>query len=1294
MKITSSSLLALQMVLTGSTVARAEPVQEGLPLSAWIAMLRHPHPDQRERAIASLAALGAGAAPAAFPLADLLADAEDNLRRAASAALVKLGPTAVPSLLPALRDPRAHVRERAARTLGQLAGPQSIQALTEALQDNDPTIRLAAAEGLLKQGASPAPVATTLIALLEQQDHDIRRGTLRLLGQAGPDAAGAVPALCRLLRGKDRIASARVILEENIPALEALPWLGPKARAAIPALVEILTRPIPSNLGSSTLELMLDQRVNAAAALLAFGVERDKAWAALVESLDFRPTRPSNPQLPSEQRQHKILTLLVQGRLPAPGQPVVLPAGPEAFEESVLAALSRGLVSRDEFVRAGTLQVLSYCSNLPADWTPRLRQLADEDVATAVRRRAVALLARQGALLTRMDLEELIAGLEYPGGWQRRGRTNVWTYDWRSVVAPALVASAPGSVPYLIQALESGNGATKEGAADTLFRMARSDRAGARTAARQALPALKKLARQELPTDFINVGGFIRDWSGPWAALALYHLGTERQAILNFLLTAREILDSYQDGRLVVPRGHAFTSPERLAGALREVLVEMGDMVTTELAGSLKKPIPTWYAAVETLGELAESGKVPGALAALQEALDAPVERVRLEAVGVLRRLPEARFRAVVPALRRTLTHDSYRVRVQAALALSRLKEERDRVRAVLLQLLFADTAVSLPAFFAALMEIGIPAQLAPELLRLASRRPDDSLVLQAYYRAAAEPLGPLADLLEYPEQRAWVMGHLELLGPAVVPVLTPALAHANPEVRRAAVEVLRRLGLGGQGAAPRLRRLLRDPDPKVVLAAAAALCAMNRADDEVLPILLAALAGSDGEGRRLAAVSLGLLDERVIQTVPALRRALRDDEPTVRLAAAQALGRLGPTAGVALPDLVGLAAKEGDPSQRLALLQAADSMVRSEPNDSPAAVRAVLGLLDHSDQGVRNEAASILNRFPREQMAPLILPRLFDLLMLPGDPLFSFAENYVRSSGAAGASHLARLLDDFHPEVRRRAVQYLGNSSEERLSATLLVRALGDPDEGVRIAACEALHSQEKHMDIVLPALSRRLECASRSVRVAAAQTLLSLGARARPALPHLLAQAGDTDASLRAAIARALTRIGGMEIREAAALFTALVRDPIAEVREKAIEGLASLGPPGLPGLRAALDDKELMIRRQALSAVANLSSLPADLEPALSRLLRDPDPILRGEAAATLASLGPAAAPALPTLAALLRDADANVRIGAAQAIAAVGKPAGDLAPPLKALLRDPQEKVRRAAAEALDKVERVP
>ena len=43
----------LVLLLALSSTVRAEPVQEGLPLSAWVGMLRHPNPNQRERAVKS-----------------------------------------------------------------------------------------------------------------------------------------------------------------------------------------------------------------------------------------------------------------------------------------------------------------------------------------------------------------------------------------------------------------------------------------------------------------------------------------------------------------------------------------------------------------------------------------------------------------------------------------------------------------------------------------------------------------------------------------------------------------------------------------------------------------------------------------------------------------------------------------------------------------------------------------------------------------------------------------------------------------------------------------------------------------------------------------------------------------------------------------------------------------------------------------------------------------------------------------------------------------------------------------
>jgi hypothetical protein len=125
-------------------------------------------------------------------------------RRRAAAALGRLGPAAgeaVEHLLKALDDPDEAVRWWATSSLGDLgpAGSSAVPALVDLLKDE--TIRFAAIEALAKLGPREVP---SLVNALRDPNPLVRLGAVEALGQIGPDAREAYPAIHPLLNDADR----------------------------------------------------------------------------------------------------------------------------------------------------------------------------------------------------------------------------------------------------------------------------------------------------------------------------------------------------------------------------------------------------------------------------------------------------------------------------------------------------------------------------------------------------------------------------------------------------------------------------------------------------------------------------------------------------------------------------------------------------------------------------------------------------------------------------------------------------------------------------------------------------------------------------------------------------------------------------------------------------------------------------------------------------------------------------------------------------------------------------------
>jgi HEAT repeat protein len=179
------------------------------------------------------------------------------------------------------------------------------------------------------------------------------------------------------------------------------------------------------------------------------------------------------------------------------------------------------------------------------------------------------------------------------------------------------------------------------------------------------------------------------------------------------------------------------------------------------------------------------------------------------------------------------------------------------------------------------------------------------------------------------------------------------------------------------------------------------------------------------------------------------------------------------------------------------------------------------------------------------------------------------------------------------------------------------------------------------------LDSLLTALTCGDDDRAEAAAAGLARLGARAVPALLHLLDSAVADERWWAARALAACGRRGALE-----GLLRAL-RDPVPEVRQCAAVGLREVGDPrAIPGLGAALEDADQSVSRLAAEA---------------------------------LASLGPAA---VSTLEAALRSGAAGVRINAARGLARAGDPSA--VPALLAALQDPSPVVRHWAQAGLDRM----
>ena len=265
--------------------------------------------------------------------------------------------------------------------------------------------------------------------------------------------------------------------------------------------------------------------------------------------------------------------------------------------------------------------------------------------------------------------------------------------------------------------------------------------------------------------------------------------------------------------------------------------------------------------------------------------------------------------------------------------------------------------------------------------------------------------------------------------------------------------------------------------------------------------------------------------------------------------------------------------------------------------------------------------------------------------------------------------------LSSSEPAVRRAACHAAAGDPAATLFTEALVAALGDPVKAVSRAASDALVAIGRQHGDVDPGLRAALHGADRTRRFGAAFTLARIAPPGPRLLPALVEALSSPDGDVRWAAARLLVETGRLH-GEVFALLTGLVRageSPL--VRRMATFALRELAPDREEAAAALLEaarDRDLHVRRAALTAMASLASPPEAVGAhLLETLASDADAAARRLAALALGELGagdPASVPGdtRQRLAAAAREpnADADLRRAAERALARLA--AGETAP----------------------------
>lgn len=162
-------------------------------------------------------------------LSGKLRDTNPTTRQTAADRLAKIGASAVPVLLEALKDKNPDVRAAACSALmkAQPDPGTAIEALVKLLKDDNPTVRRAAAWelglanitfGLEEDADETRETVKALRAALGDKDHDVRVTAVGALASLGRKAAAAGDDLVEVLQERDpriQVEAARTLLRIN-----------------------------------------------------------------------------------------------------------------------------------------------------------------------------------------------------------------------------------------------------------------------------------------------------------------------------------------------------------------------------------------------------------------------------------------------------------------------------------------------------------------------------------------------------------------------------------------------------------------------------------------------------------------------------------------------------------------------------------------------------------------------------------------------------------------------------------------------------------------------------------------------------------------------------------------------------------------------------------------------------------------------------------------------------------------------------------------------------------------------
>ena len=487
-------------------------------------------------------------------------------------------------------------------------------------------------------------------------------------------------------------------------------------------------------------------------------------------------------------------------------------------------------------------------------------------------------------------------------------------------------------------------------------------------------------------------------------------------------------------------------------------------------------------------------------------------------------------------------------------------------------------------------------------------------------------------------------------------PMLEKAvMPDASPRLRTAALPLYARLIDPSKVGELAVTASKGPPSGRVTGAALWGVVAIKQPDVASKP-LKAFLFDPSPEVRAEAARGFGYLRREGPELV---RRALLDPNAEVQKVALDSALRLAVAQPVAIADLLGHALANVRPGLRRFIVEALGEIGKTR---SAAVLPALVRAFKQGDVSTRSACARALC-------------------------------GVAIKSPAAASPYLRLAARDPSREVRTEAASCLGSLTEgdPRGAARMAIELTSSDEPTVRAAAAASLGALAGRVhEVVFGPLINLLVDPERTVRVAAAEALIAYTKTGSSLSSH----SAELDKKLSAFFLQGDLdeRQIALRVAERAGLTSILrqaMRDGDAGLRLEAMKAAAGMQPPALEILQAGTEDRQGLVRAEAVRALAAASGTgPERVLPVFEAMLRASDAATRRPGALALGDVTGAPEATAALLAGVLHQRGESVRTAAAEALASVAQRDPKAAGPfLEQAINDPAHDVRAAAIRGL-------